>query len=271
MLWLNGEFLETASLNAASAGNLLGAGVFTTLGVREGAPLFLENHLRRLRRDATICGLEISFSNRELGAATRELIARNGVQNGAARITVSRRGDGFWCEDAGINALILAKSRAPLPVFGLKALLFWGVAPDLAGVKTTSYWPYSRAFDAAKEHGYDEAIFLGHDGNLAECARSTLFFVRENTLCTPALAGGALRGVGREIALEWARKNGILAREGQFSIQDLLDAQATFALTGASGPRELIELRETSGSKAPLAGAGEIFGSLRALWSESLS
>jgi branched-subunit amino acid aminotransferase/4-amino-4-deoxychorismate lyase len=62
-LWFNGQFLrgEDAHVCASSAGTLLGWGVFTTIGVWNGQPFALPQHLRRLRHDAARVSLELGF------------------------------------------------------------------------------------------------------------------------------------------------------------------------------------------------------------------
>jgi branched-chain amino acid aminotransferase len=266
MFWLNGEFVENAQVDATSAGFLVGWGNFTTIGVQNGRPIFLSEHLQRLRRDAQICGIDLTFDDSVIKEATLSLINKLAIETGVARITLTKRGDNNWNHNTGSDLLIQAQSRAKAPIYGLKALLFWGIAPDLGGVKTTSYWPYLRAFAAAKEEGCDEALLLGHDKFLVEGARSNLFFIKEGAVFTPSLQTGALRGVGREIVLEWAKNEHLLIKSGQFQLQDLLSADETFIISGATGPRELAKLREPSGSETQLGGAGPIFGLLRRLW-----
>lgn len=266
MVWLNGEYMETAMLDATSAGNLLGLGNFTTVGIQDGKPLFLTEHVVRLRRDADICGIALPFSNEAIKGVTCSLIDKLAIVTGTARITLTQCGDANWNHTHGSNLLVQAQSREKAQTHGLKALLFWGIAPDFGGVKTTSYWPYLRAFKAAKEEGCDEAILLGHDKFLVEGARSNLFFVKGDALCTPSLQTGAIRGVGRKVALRWAKNEHLLIKEGQFSLFDLLEADESFIISGATGPRELAKLREPSGAVTALGGAGDIFNALRRVW-----
>lgn len=244
MLWFNGNLCETAALDASAAGVTLGWGVFTTIGVRGGQPLFLERHLARLRRDAERAEVPLEWSNEQISAGLHAVLEANGIEDGHARLTLTRRGDGRWNNTAGADLSVIARpanfSSEPM----LALLSEWRVAArsPLAGVKTTSYLPYLAAWNAARNAGFDEAILLDERGFLCEGARSSLFWIQNGALFTPALESGCLDGVGRQIVLDWARETGIRAHEGLWPLENLVEADAAILVSGAAGPRTLAAL-----------------------------
>ncbi|RYG54959.1 hypothetical protein EON80_31325, partial [bacterium] len=107
-IWHNGTLGETASIDASSAGLLLGWGVFTTVGVKKGRAMWLEQHLHRLRRDAARCDITLAFSDDELRDGLAAVLGANEIETGMARLTATRRDDGRWNTDANSDITILA-------------------------------------------------------------------------------------------------------------------------------------------------------------------
>ena len=246
MIWFNGEMRDAACVDASGAGVLLGWGVFTTIGVRAGKPLWLPHHLRRLRRDAAACDIEIGFVDEEIGAALNALLRCNRIANGLARLTISRRDDGNWNNEIGSDFSILAHETAPSTNAPLRVSVRDFEPPTtLRGVKTTSYLPYLWHWRGAQSAGFDEALLVSTKGYVCDAARATPFWVRDEILCTPAPDCGPLLGVGREITLEWARECGISVREDVFSIDEMLGAGEVFLVSGARGPRWVERVGET--------------------------
>lgn len=61
----------------------------------------------------------------------------------------------------------------------------------------------------ATDGGYDEAVVLTEDGNVAEGSAENLFIVRDGTIITPPQADGILEGITRRSVLELAEDMGI--------------------------------------------------------------
>ncbi len=237
-IWHNGELGQTASIDGTSAGVLLGWGVFSTVGIQDVRALWLSNHLRRLRRDAARCEIQIEFSDELLSDALHSVVRANHVRNGLGRVTVSRRDDGRWNTGSGSDFTITALETAPVATRDLRVEL--QRAPELgplAGIKTTSYLPYLWCWHEAKQRGFDEAILFDAQGRVVEAARSSVFWVRDGVLGTSPLASGALDGVGREVVLEKARELNIETREEWMDAGDLERCDELFLVSGALGPR----------------------------------
>lgn len=264
-IWHNGTLGETAFINATSAGVLLGWGVFTTIGIKAGRPPWAAHHFHRLRRDARRCDITIPFPDEELHAALLDLLAADGISDGLARITATRRDDGRWNTNSGTDVTILALESHPVKTYGLRV----GFAPApsqgrLSGVKTTSYLPYFWPWREAQSYGWDEVV-LHQNGLVAEASRSSLFWVKDGLLKTAPLELGVLDGVGRALVFEWAQTHGIEATTAELPIAELPTCNEAFLISAATGPRALgslcIEDKEIS-----LPNSRPIFESLRAWW-----
>ena len=84
----NGQTLpiEQARLSPGQAGLLSGWGLFTTMRILHGEPFAFERHWRRLEKDAARTRVPFAFDQAQVRGQARELVARNEVREGTARI-----------------------------------------------------------------------------------------------------------------------------------------------------------------------------------------
>ena len=264
-MWHNGGLGERALIDASSAGLLLGWGVFTTVGIKAGRPLWLDRHLHRLRRDAGCCEITIPYSDEELGTALFAVLATDGINDGLARLTATRRDDGRWNMDGGTDVTLLALESHAVKIRDLRV----GFAPapaqgHLSGVKTTSYLPYLWSWREAQNCGWDEVVL--HQGDLvAEASRSSLFWVKDGLLQTAPLELGILDGVGRALVFEWAQTEGVEVSTIDLPITELPACDEAFLISAATGPRAIGTVSAPSG-EVSLSASRPLFESLRAWW-----
>lgn len=249
MMWLNGQMVENGAVSGASAGVTSGWGVFTTVGVREGKARFVARHIARLERDAGLADVPFGLEFSTIERALSDVISANRIQNGLARLTLTRRGDGRWNTDEGADLSILALENAPsktelrvqLSPFRIEA------RRPLCSVKTSSYLPYLWAWRQARARGFDEAILREGRDFLCEGARSTLFWMRSGALHTPSLETGCLAGIGRELALEWAAQSALEVRIGEFEEREAQFAAEIWLISAATGPRSVATWHDENG------------------------
>jgi branched-subunit amino acid aminotransferase/4-amino-4-deoxychorismate lyase len=78
------------------AGLLHGYGVFTTIKIDAGKPLFAAAHYQRLQQQAVKIGLNNNWSSANLAASLAELLAEARLTTGKARITLMRKTSPLW-------------------------------------------------------------------------------------------------------------------------------------------------------------------------------
>ena len=102
----------------------------------------------------------------------------------------------------------------------------------------------------AHEEGYTQVLWL--DGveqkYIEEVGSMNIFFVIDNELVTPALSGSILPGITRDSVLQLARKWNMPAVERKITIDEVMAAQKTGALTEVFG----------SGTAAVISPVGEL-------------
>ncbi len=249
MIWLNGEFHDEddAKIAASSAGNLLGWGVFTTVGIWSARPFALRLHLTRLRHDALKIGIEFPFDDQTLIGAVEKLVAAQQISRGILRLTLTQRADGRWNTVANSDFSILAKPISSTRDGTLRiALSPFRVHSQRAtsGLKTTSYLDCQLAWREVQSRGFDEAVLRNERDEICEGARSNLFFLKDETLCAPHLRSGCLPGIARGLILGWARESEFTTREDAFFIDDLRRADAIFLSAAAMGIRAVEEFHD---------------------------
>jgi branched-chain amino acid aminotransferase len=271
-IWLNGQIFENGLIDASNAGVTLGWGVFTTIGIKGGMPLFLGRHIERLARDAQTADIPLHHPREEIEAGLAAVLKSNAVPDGLARLTLTRRGDGRWNDDQDADLSIMAHEAIPssgelrvqLSPYRIEA------RRPLAGVKTTSYLSTLWAWREAKAQGFDEAILRDGNDFLSEGARSNLFWIKSGALFTPSLETGCLRGLGRDLVLEWARAQSITVHESQFPFSEALDADQAYVVSAATGPRPITSWHDEEGELLhQWPGGSELIHELKKWWDDA--
>ena len=170
-----------------------GPGVFETLLVQDGRPVFWRRHLRRLSAGMAALGLEGILSETDLVRAVDETLRGNGLSQARLRIMV-------WAGHCAVVAQPFVVGSGP-PVVWNAVLSDRRINEQdpSAAFKTVDYQPYARAGTEAVAAGFDEALLLNTRGQLAEGSRTNVFWVQQGCLYTPALATGCLNGIVRQV------------------------------------------------------------------------
>ena len=249
-IYLNDRFVreEEAVVSVFDHGFLYGDGVYETIR-SYGRRIFMpDQHLVRLRRSADAIGLTIPIPAHQWPALLHEAMTRNDVghehTDAYLRITISRGAGDIGLDPAlcptptvvvmakplrppspeqyrhGVT-LIVAKTRRNLPS---------ALSPQ---IKATNFLNNILAKREAIAAGAFDSILLNWESHLTECTISNLFFVRADTLCTPALACGLLDGITRDIVLSLAQELKIPVDEGHFGVAEIYSADECF-LTNTS-------------------------------------
>jgi branched-subunit amino acid aminotransferase/4-amino-4-deoxychorismate lyase len=194
---LNGAALRApeVAVSPLGAGLQLGHGVYTTLKVEAGRPVFFTEHHARLSADALAVGLQPPDRD-GLRARVELCLSRNAVAWAALKILLF--------QDAGrTSELIALRGPSPLEsarVRGCRLKTVAGPAGSPATLchKTTSYLSHLLARQEAQAAGCDDALWLDGGGRILETAGANIFVVdRSGDVLTPPVSRGLLPGVVR--------------------------------------------------------------------------
>ena len=208
LVWLNGQLKnqDEASVSIFDRGFTLGDGVFETLRVKAGRPLWLADHLARLHDGADLLGIPLPFDERALESGLMSLIEARGHADAALRITLSRgpsQARGIWPPATPMTptclmtlAPLAAAVRPPIRLIVARGVRRNDHSP-LSRIKSLNYADNILARREAEAAGADDALMLNSQGRVA-CATVGNIFIRfGDAWMTPPLSEGVLAGIAR--------------------------------------------------------------------------
>jgi branched-chain amino acid aminotransferase len=98
--------------------------------------------------------------------------------------------------------------------------------------------------EALKE-GYDEAIMLNNQGNIAEGSAENIFILKDDQIITPSLTAGALEGITRDSVIQIIEFNGGEVIEADLDREDLYVADEVFMTGTAAEVKSVTEIDKT--------------------------
>ena len=241
-IWLDGKFVDwqEAKIHILTHTLHYGGGVFE--GIRaylteKGTAVFrLSQHIKRLFYSAFALEIKIPFSEEELKKAILETLKINELKEGYIRPIVF----------LGYGKMGLNPTGSPVQVD--IAVWPWDAylgEKETVKVKISKYiriHPLSTIADAkicgnyvnsilasleVKNSGFDEALFLDFEGNVAEGPGENIFMVKNKKLFTPPL-GTILPGITRDSVIKIAKDLGLLVKEKKISPQEIKEADEVF-------------------------------------------
>lgn len=239
MIYVNGKWFEEAEakISVFDRGFLYGDGIFETMTSFHGRILFWDKHLERFMQGARNLGITPPHSERQLQGLLQETLERNGLTNATLRLTLTR--------GIGPRGLGTKNYESSLIIYCFERDALSGELPQAADTiiantirvppicvnpafKSANYLNQISAYREAEEKKANEAFMLNISGYLTEGTVSNLFFIKKNTLYTPAISCGITDGIIRATLLELAHSNGIPIAEGNFKLADLFAAEEAF-------------------------------------------
>jgi aminodeoxychorismate lyase len=257
-VFLNGRFIPEAQavVPITDRGFLYGDGLFETLRVRDGRPVWWDRHVARLQRGADYLGMVSPWTQEQLRGFASTLIQLNALPESVLRLSLSRGGGprGYSPKHANNPTLAMTLHPRPAPPSALRlvtASLRVAANDPLARFKTANKLTQVLARAEAEARGADEGLLLNTEGHVAEAAASNVFWLANGAVCTPPIADGSLAGVTREVVLELCRARNIRTQEAQLQPEDLPRADGVFLTNSVSGIVPASELDGRSLNQSP--------------------
>lgn len=239
--WLNGEYvpLAEAKISAQDRGFLFADGIYEFTAVLDGKLVDSAAHLARFARSAAEIDLALPVSTDKIEAIQRELITRNGLDQGGVYVQLT---------GGPAERDFLGPSTAPTLFLFTQAgdVLDRPAARTGIAVKTVEDPRWARrdiksimllgqvlAKRIAAKAGAQEA-WLVEDGFITEGASSSALIVtRDGTLVTRPDSHAILPGCTRKAVTAIAERDGMHVAERLFTVAEALSAREAI-LTSAS-------------------------------------
>jgi 4-amino-4-deoxychorismate lyase len=251
--WVDGA--PCAALPLPDRGLEFGDGLFETLLLRAGIPLFEALHLERLA-----CGLAVldfppcrDEAARYLAAACDDVAGR-GWEWTALRITVTRgagpRGYAPPAEASPrfiVSAEALSREGGTMlpPARVVSGQVRWSTQPRLAGLKHLNRLEQVLAAAERVKHGVDEVLMLDQPGRPLSMSTGNLFAVFGDRLVTPPLTECGIAGTRRRLLMQqWAPAIGLKVEEAPLTVEELYRSDEIFFSNSLVGVRPVATLDE---------------------------
>ncbi|MDD5750526.1 MAG: branched-chain amino acid transaminase [Candidatus Pacebacteria bacterium] len=240
-IWLDGRLVDWSQAQTHILTHTLhyGGGVFE--GIRcyktaKGPAVFrLKEHIERLFYSASVLEMDVPFSKQQIEEAVARTIKANGLEECYVRPII------FFGDKMGLNPigapLHVAIAAWPWGAYlggkeavDVKISKYIRMHPGSADVKAKICGYYANSILASLEAhkgNYDEAIFLDHEGFVAEGPGENVFMVKKGGLVTPS-AENILAGITRDAVIKIAQEMGIAVEERKISKEELKSAEEAF-------------------------------------------
>lgn len=230
---LTGETVQSAVLPLSDRGLLLGDGLFETLPVLGGHPLWWHEHRNRLLAGAEQIGLTLNVAR--LDEAVTLLAHHSERENAILRLTVTRGGGGRGLLPPETAEPTLFGTLSPLPqglAFADTSLILSTIRRNktspTTSLKSLNYLDNIMATREAATRGADDALFLNTGGMVTSSTICNLFAIFGDKIVTPPVSDGLLPGIVRAQLLTLLPQWGFEAREESLTYAQLKKADGLF-------------------------------------------
>ena len=245
-VYIEGEFRQASDAHANLFGQSLHYGIAAIEGIRaynshNGPRLFKPKaHFDRLENSAKAVGLPYHWNAAELIDLTYALIKKNNLRNAYVRPLVLAGHSMFLTPSKTSDLILTAWEWGPfLGTESIRMTVSSYRKPDSSIFPTQtklsgSYLPCLLATTQAQQNGFDEALLLDQQGNIAQGSTNNIFLEKEGVLYTPSL-GSIFPGITRQAVIDIARVLNIDVIEKSLNLKALQEADSAFLTGTATG------------------------------------
>ena len=256
LIYINGDLVPRAEakISVFDSGFLVGDGVWEGLRLHDGVFVYLEEHLDRLFQGAKAIGLDIGMTREGLTAALRQTVDANQMQSGVhVRLMITRGIKKTPAQDprltlGGPTIVIIAEHKEADPATRAAGVrLFTSTvrrgSPDYLDPRLNCHSKLHEviALVQALQAGADEALMLDIHGFVSTCNATNFFMIKNGEVWT-STGQYCMNGITRGKVLEICHKHDIMARQKNFSLTDVYDADEAFVSGTFGGLTPVIEV-----------------------------
>ena len=241
--YVNGRYVphRAAAVHIEDRGFQFADAVYEVVAIEDGVFVDEGLHLARLHRSLAALSMAAPMSDAALRAVLREVIRRNGVDEGIVYLQVTRGAaprDFAFPAVARPGLVVTARRKRlidpRLLETGVRVITISDIRWGRPDIKTVSLLPNALGKQQAKEAGAYEAWQVDRDGNVTEGTSSNAWIVASSgEVVTRQADRGILNGVTRTGLLHLIESLQLRLVERPFSVAEAKNAREAF-LTSAS-------------------------------------
>ncbi|MDP2541363.1 MULTISPECIES: aminotransferase class IV [Tenacibaculum] len=216
MVNFNGTLISDSEVQISTKNRAFkyGDAIFETIKVLNGKVVFVEDHYFRLMASMRMLRMKIpmkftlEFLQDEILKITKELPESSTYR---VRLTVFRKDGGLYAPVT--NEIDYIIEGTPLEniekeVYRMDVFKdFYNYSGLLSTIKTTNRMLNTLAAVFAEENDLDNCILLNERKGVVEAINGNIFIVKGNTIKTPALTEGCIKGIIRKKVIEIIEKH----------------------------------------------------------------
>lgn len=236
-----------ASVPTTDRAFLYGDGVFETLLIVGGVPLWLDLHIARLKLGASRLRMDVNIADVQACVASACECYRDTA--GVLRVTISRGGaERGYTPSQDVSARVRSSHAAlgrdpfialPAAVVATSSITM-GEQPLLAGLKHCNRLEQVMAAAEAQERNIDDVLLRRLDGSYQCSSKANLFALNEGLLRTSPCDRSGIAGTRRHLIMQTlAQRLGLQVTETSLSSDDLLSADGLFLCNSIVGIRNI--------------------------------
>lgn len=210
VIWHNGIFKKEEPIFAFNDRIRVGDGVFDTMLIIDGHPIYPELHHERLMRHAGVLQIPVKLTPEAFKRNAITLLERNEFPSGRYVVnTLISRGPaerGLQTPADPQVQVAMRVTAAPREFPTLHAIIAQTARRNegspLSQIKSVNYGVMVMALQEADRTGANEALLLNNKGRVTCATSSNIFAIKNQKLYTPPLSDGVLDGIVRRIMFE---------------------------------------------------------------------
>jgi D-alanine transaminase len=231
-----------AAVHIEDRGYQFADGVYEVFAVRGGHLVDEALHLQRLRRSLGELRIEGAIGDAPLGIVLREVVRRNGVDNGIVYLQITRgaapRDHAFPKAARPVTVVTARRSRPPNPALGEEGIAVITI-PDIrwqrCDIKSVALVANVLGKQRAREAGAYEAWQIDSLGRITEGTSTNAWIVTgDNEVVTRFIDHAILNGVTRLALIDIIRREGYRFVERSFTVAEAKFAREAFLTSTTS-------------------------------------
>ncbi|NLY67204.1 MAG: aminotransferase class IV [Tissierellia bacterium] len=203
--------------------------IYEVLRVIDGIPLFLEDHIERMRKSGELVGININRSDKDIENDIRKLVEANNIKNLNVKLLVAD------VEGKGqVFLTYFIRSFYPPEEYyreGIHTILLYHEREN-PNAKVQQFSFREEIDRKLQENNAFEVLLVNKDGYVTEGSRSNMFFVKGNKIYTSP-KGTVLLGITRKYIMEVCKELNIEVVEENTHVDDLKFLDGAF-MSGTS-------------------------------------
>jgi len=266
-VYVNGAYLpeEEATVSIFDRGFLMADGVYEVTSVLGGKLVDFDGHAVRLERSLRELDMAAPATKEELLEIHRELVARNGIDEGMIYLQVTRGNPGdrdfaYPAEGTPPTLVMFTQNKpgmadTPMAKTGIKVISLEDLRWGRRDIKTVQLLYPSMAKMAAKAAKVDDA-WLVEDGKVTEGTSNNTYIVKDGKIITRELSHDILHGITRAAVLRFAAEAQMQVEERAFTIEEAQAADEAFFTSASAFVMPVVEVDGVavgSGKPGPVA------------------